>query len=1471
MAYRRALLPLALCCFITSPLFAITRSWSGAASASWSDPLNWSPAGIPAAVDSLIFPAGAPHLAMTNDLPAGTTVGAMTFNDNYTLSGNALTLNGDLSFLRDANGVAIVEITFNTDFKLATAVTFGSAKNNYNGAIDVNGQTLTVDESHTANETASLNGPLNGSGTVTITGQGAYIRGTGTFNGTINGPMTVSGSLPNATVNGRVSGAGTVGNATVTAPFSPGNESPWKTFGFDNQAGVLHTKSLVLNAGARFDLLPGGGSDQVQAAGTVTIGGSLTIDILSGAPATGQTFVIIDNDGADAVTGTFTGLPEGATLAAGTASFAISYHGGDGNDVVLTALSTQKSWTSFASTVWSNPQNWNPQAVPSAGEELLFPAGVFAILTNDLPAGTTVGAMTFNGNYTLSGNPLTLNGDLSFLKVNGSPAVYVTINSDLKLATAVTFGSAPNSYNGAIDVNGQTLTVDESSTVNDTASLNGPLNGSGTITITGQGAWIRGTGTFSGTITGSMDVSGSIPNATVNGRISGVGTVGNATMTAPFSPGNESPWKTFGFDVAAGVLHTKSLVLNAGARFDLVPGGTSDQVRVAGTVTIGGSLIVDILSGAPATGQTFTIIDNDGVDPVSGTFAGLPEGAAIAVATSAFVISYHGGDGNDVVLTAVSAQKSWNGSVSGLWSDARNWTPQIVPAAGEVLIFPAGARLSMTNDLPPGASVGALAFNDNYTLSGNALTLNGDLSFLQANGAPAVTVTFNADMKIATAVRFGSAPNNYNGAIDVNGQTLTVDESSTLNETASLKGALNGSGTITIIGEGAYIKGTGTFSGTITGPMNVSGSVPNATVNGRLSGVGTVGNATASSPFSPGNESPWKTFGFDLAAGVLHTKSLVLNAGARFDLAPGGTSDQVQVTGTVAVSGSLTVDILSGAPAVGQAITIIDNDGTDPVIGTFTGIPERTTIPLGGQLIRLSYQGGDGNDVVLSVLADTSSVLTQNAADTKVGEPWTLTNTVSCAAGVPTGNVSFAADGVPLGTVAVVNGVASLTIAPASVGTHNVIATFLGTGVFADSVSGVLSHVVSPGQTNTALAADPQSSVFGQAVHFTATVSAVAPAAGQPDGNVTFLADNNAIGTVPAVNGVAALAISNLSVGTHSIASTFAGTANFLGSVSTTIAYVTAKGATKTDLAADHQNSVYGQVVRFMATVSAVAPAAGQPGGNATFLSDGNVIGTVPVVNGTAAFETASLHAGTRSITATYSGDANFNTSTASAFLQSVAKAATRIDASAHSVVIGASPVINASVSVPARSDLIPSGTVTISEAGVVLGTSPLAHGAVSFTLAPLPSGDHSLLVTFSGDSDFDASNATVVQTVTLPTISCTGTRIPEGNHGVTTATVVVTLSAPVPVTVRVSFSTVAGSAKEGEDFEKASGVVEFAPGELTRSIELHVLGDPFVEPAEVFSVLLFDAVNATIERASAAVVIVDDDQVPPRHRASRP
>src|SRR4030095_16509851 len=82
--------------------------------------------------------------------------------------------------------------------------------------------------------------------------------------------------------------------------------------------------------------------DQLNVTGTVSLGNAaLSLSSFNGfTPTIGQTFVIINNDDTDAVTGTFNGLPEGATILnfLGSALKAtITYAGGTGNDVVLTA------------------------------------------------------------------------------------------------------------------------------------------------------------------------------------------------------------------------------------------------------------------------------------------------------------------------------------------------------------------------------------------------------------------------------------------------------------------------------------------------------------------------------------------------------------------------------------------------------------------------------------------------------------------------------------------------------------------------------------------------------------------------------------------------------------------------------------------------------------------------------------------------------------------------------------------------------------------------------------------------------------------------------------------------------------------------------------------------------------------------------------------------------------------------------
>ena len=1333
------------------PTFAINRSWTGSTSANWSEPSNWSPSGVPDPSDTLVFPAGASNRSMTNDLAAGTSFGPMTFNDSYTLNGNALTLTGNLNFLWS------VVFTCNADLKLANAVTFGSAITSaYKGAINVNGQTLTINPYNT-----TVSGAVSGSGTINIvsSGGGLELTGSGTFSGAIDGDIDLNGSYPNATISGgRLTGVATLGAVNISAfrMMAPG---VWPPAGSADSHGIgtLQTGPLTLSGDYWVDLVPGGTSDQTKVTGTVSLGGgSLQVSIPSGAPAVGQTFTIIDNDGTDAVSGTFAGLPEGATFQVGTTTFAISYHGGDGNDVVLTVASSQKSWTGAVSGNWSNPQNWSPQSIPAGGEALLFPAGASnRTMTNDLAAGTSVGPMTFNDSYTLSGNALTLTGNLNFLW-----SVVFTCYADLKLATSVTFGAAITStYKGAINVNGQTLTINPYNT-----TVSGPVSGSGTIEIVGNpaGLELASSGTFSGTIDGDVDLNGSYPNATIHGgRLTGVATVGSVTIAA-FQLMAAGTWYGGTSDShAIGTLQTGPLTLGGDYWVDLVPGGTSDQTKVTGTVSLcGGNLHVTIVSGAPTVGQTFTIIDNDGTDAVSGTFAGLPEGATFQVGTTTFAISYHGGDGNDVVLTVASSLKSWTGAVSGNWSNPQNWSPPSIPAAGEALLFPAGAsNRTMTNDLAAGTSFGPMTFNDSYTLNGNALTLTGNLNFAFGTGK---VFTCYADLKLATSVTFGEAiTSDYRGAIDVNGQTLTLDTYNT-----SVHGPVSGSGTIAIVGNpaGLELASSGTFSGTIDGDVDLNGSYPNATIDGgRLTGVATVGSVNIGA-FQLMAAGTWYGGTSDShAIGTLQTGPLTLGGDYWVDLVPGGTSDQTKVTGTVSLGGgNLHVTIVSGAPTVGQTFTIIDNDGTDPVNGTFAGLPEAATLNVGVYTFRISYHGGDGNDVVLTTAGESSTTLAQSKATTEFGEPFTLTATVTSPFGVPTGSVTFFDGSVSLGSVVLNSGAAAMTLSRLTPGTHTFTAVYDGEGQFLGSASAPLSHDVKKGHATVSLASSG-TLVYGNSITFTVGAQPVAP-----------------------------------------------------------------------------------------------APADIAPTGSITVSADGVPIATVPLVNGAGTYAASLLPAGTHAITASWGGDANYESADATPASLTVAKAPTVITIPSGAPTAAGDSVV---FTVAVTGNGIPAdGTIAVAEGGNALASQPLSAGNAVVSIAHLPAGDHVLSVAYPGSANFEPSSATVRRTVLLPLVSADALRVPEGDQGVHTVTMTVRLSAPSPDPVQLSYATADGTAKENRDYLPARGTLTFNPGQTTQSIDLQIVGNTTPEQDKTFSVVLSEVTNATLATSSVDVVIVNDD-----------
>ena len=219
----------------------------------------------------------------------------------------------------------------------------------------------------------------------------------------------------------------------------------------------------------------------------------------------------------------------------------------------------------------------------------------------------------------------------------------------------------------------------------------------------------------------------------------------------------------------------------------------------------------------------------------------------------------------------------------------------------------------------------------------------------------------------------------FNGAFSGAGFGLTKDPTST----GSVTFAPSSNTSSTVAGTPVNALKTTTVS-TDQSSTNFS-PVPNETLvvdgkagyvtllsGSKLMGSGTVGAlyAPSGSIVAPGH-----------SPGCLASGNLTL--GGTYQAEIGGTDpctgyDQIKVTGTVNLTGSTLDATLYGGfvPKVGQSYTIIDNDAADAVTGTFTGIANGGTYSNQGVTYTVNYDGGDGNDVVLTVKAvDATAVV----------------------------------------------------------------------------------------------------------------------------------------------------------------------------------------------------------------------------------------------------------------------------------------------------------------------------------------------------------------------------------------------------------------------------------------------------------------------------------------------------------------
>ena len=242
-----------------------------------------------------------------------------------------------------------------------------------------------------------------GTGTLTLSGANTYAGATHVIGGTLEVDGSISDSATTVSSGGMLTGNGLTGAVTVASggTLSPGGST-----------GILHTGGVNFSAGAHFAVALGGtsagtnGYDQLDVDGTVTLGdATLDVSLINGfnpAAAGATPYLIIDNDGTDGVVGTFAGLAEGAQFSIGGSVFSISYHGGDGNDVVLTALKSSVT----------PPVAQPPQPVPgSPGDDnFMAPADDSAFVGGRGIDSVTFGFRLVDATITYSGNDIIIDG-----------------------------------------------------------------------------------------------------------------------------------------------------------------------------------------------------------------------------------------------------------------------------------------------------------------------------------------------------------------------------------------------------------------------------------------------------------------------------------------------------------------------------------------------------------------------------------------------------------------------------------------------------------------------------------------------------------------------------------------------------------------------------------------------------------------------------------------------------------------------------------------------------------------------------------------------------------------------------------------------------------------------------------------------------------------------------------------------------
>ncbi|GAA5496280.1 hypothetical protein Rhal01_02463 [Rubritalea halochordaticola] len=361
----------------------------------------------------------------------------------------------------------------------------------------------------------------------------------------------------------------------------------------------------------------------------------------------------------------------------------------------------------------------------------------------------------------------------------------------------------------------------------------------------------------------------------------------------------------------------------------------------------------------------------------------------------------------------VAPMKTWSGKgQEGKWSDGGSWGGD-APQEGDLLVFGAQASGALQNDLASGTSFAGVVFqpgrfSGKYAFSGNGITLTGDVVNMgtygpkDARSGPKwdLPIKLEGDRQFNTGdwdmVINGEISGDgsltkthgrdyfrgsYDGRVYIGDLYLTQENSYTGNtrvtggalvlEHAESQNIISGSPVITV-DFNCLLKVDGLKEGTFV-------LAQGQTLRGHGKVLGKL-NAGKETTVYPGRD---KVTGSLLIKGDV---SLAADSLLNIRMAGSGPeqADSVQVEGTVKLDGAtLNLAGIDGyKPKSGDHLVIIQNDGDEAVSGQFvsgagsqlntgTTLPEGATISrnfLGsGRAAKISYKGGDGNDVSIAV------------------------------------------------------------------------------------------------------------------------------------------------------------------------------------------------------------------------------------------------------------------------------------------------------------------------------------------------------------------------------------------------------------------------------------------------------------------------------------------------------------------------